>query len=552
MLGPVATRAQDADLPLQDEYLHFVNRIDILGLTGQALPTEIKPLPREQVNEWLGWVDPSLLGRRDRRAYQALQFWVCDTCRQTPREGGPLQSWRWLVPNGRDVLGYTGTQFRIYANPILGVAGGTERVSPQGGTAQSELLYINARGGHLRATLGKKLGIYTEVTDNQARYPHFIGQVFDSTRALVGESFVKPFGQGGFDFFNVRGYLTYSPVKPLRIKFGRDRAFWGQGWQSLTLSDHATDYLQLSFNLQLGKFQYFTQFAEFIDFIPNKPDAYGTFPRSYGAFHQLTFRPHRSVSLSFFESTIYATELANGRRGFELQYLNPVILYRSVEQAIGSPDNSLLGFQGKFNILRRVQLYGQMVVDDYNFGQRQNGSGWYGNKVGTQTGLHWLNAFGIETLDLQTEYNRVRPYTYSHFNPSSAYIHYGQPLAHPNGANLQEVVSLLRWQALPGLYVRVRYGWMQQGRDTSIYNYGADPRRSDQVVRTARPNSDFDNVVGQGFGYTQHRVQARISWQPTFWNLWLDLQGEYRLDNFGQQISLLAALRWNWHWREWR
>jgi len=40
-------------------------------------------------------------------------------------------------------------------------------------------------------------------------------------------------------------------------------------------------------------------------------------------------------------------------------------------------------------------------------------------KVGAQAGLKYINAFGLDHLDLQAEYNSIRPYTYS-FRDSSA------------------------------------------------------------------------------------------------------------------------------------
>ncbi|MEM7395381.1 MAG: VCBS repeat-containing protein, partial [Verrucomicrobiota bacterium] len=53
-----------------------------------------------------------------------------------------------------------------------------------------------------------------------------------------------------------------------------------------------------------------------------------------------------------------------------------------------------------------------------------NGKGEFSDvteSAGLQVSL-WRSRRGI-----QVEYNRVRPYTYSHFNPTASYSHYGQP-----------------------------------------------------------------------------------------------------------------------------
>ena len=48
-----------------------------------------------------------------------------------------------------------------------------------------------------------------------------------------------------------------------------------------------------------------------------------------------------------------------------------------------------------------------------------------------QLGAKYVDAFGINNLDLQLEMNRVRPFTHSHNDSISNYTHYNQPLAHP-------------------------------------------------------------------------------------------------------------------------
>ena len=57
--------------------------------------------------------------------------------------------------------------------------------------------------------------------------------------------------------------------------------------------------------------------------------------------------------------------------------------------------------------------------------------------MGIQLGAKYIDAFGIKNLDLQLEYNRVRPFTYSHRDSVANYTHYNQPLAHPLGANFR-------------------------------------------------------------------------------------------------------------------
>lgn len=54
---------------------------------------------------------------------------------------------------------------------------------------------------------------------------------------------------------------------------------------------------------------------------------------------------------------------------FELQYLNPVILYRAVEHFLDSPDNVILGTNVKWNPIKGISLYGQFVMDEFKLSE---------------------------------------------------------------------------------------------------------------------------------------------------------------------------------------
>ncbi|TAE50621.1 MAG: hypothetical protein EAZ89_11725, partial [Bacteroidetes bacterium] len=354
-------------------------------------------------------------------------------------------------------------------------------------------------------------------------------------------AFVKPFkNENAIDWLGSRAYVTFSPFREMRIKFGKDRAFWGNGYQSLLLSDYAADYLLLTVTTRVWKLEYVNHFTQMIDFIPGKSDRDGTYPRKYGAFHQLSFKPDKHISLGVFESVVYNPWLPNGQRGFELQYLNPLIFYRAAEQFIGSPDNALLGAHAKWNLLNHVQLYGQFLLDDFNFGFFRQDKGYWGNKTGWQAGIKYIDAFRIPTLDIQAEYNRVRPYTYQHFNTSSNYAHYGQYLGHAAGANLYSAHLILRYHPLAALNVFLSGTMLMKGLDQNGINYGGDIR----IPQVDRPD-DFGNSVGQGNPWNVRDLYGRVSWQLWKSDAWIEAEGRYRRENEVSSLSFQAGLRMN-------
>jgi hypothetical protein len=540
--GPARLHAQDGDLLLNDETYRLLERIDIQGRSAVPVPLEFKPLGREQVAEILQETDASGMDTRARAWLERARVHTDDDY-ATDYSRGYL---KYFYRNRRDLLHYASSPVSVYLNPQLYVSlGGDAASGTPGGASTTTTTYRNTRGASLRGNLFKKVGFYADIQDNQARYPSFIGQNITATNTIWGEQWYKLFGSGGYDFLSGRGYLTYSPFKNLRLKFGRDRAFVGNGYQSLLLSDNATDYLLFNIALRFNKFEYICHYTQFIDYIVNKPDAYGDYPRKWGAFHQLLYRPVPQVSIALFESTIYASQNPNGKRGFELQYLNPLMFYRSAEQYIGSPDNALLGMNVRVNFLKRFQTYAQLAIDDYNIGEALGDKpGWWGNKIGWQAGLKYIDVLGIETLDLQLEANRVRPYTYGHYNASAAYTHYNQYLAHGWGANLQDVRLVAFYQPLPGLMVEASYTRTWKGLDTKpTDNFGGNPLITNNTKNNGQPDPSYNNVVGQGSPLNLNAFHARISWQ--FWklNAFIEAEGWLRSDSQLNSTAVAVNLR---------
>jgi hypothetical protein len=179
---------------------------------------------------------------------------------------------------------------------------------------------------------------------------------------------------------------------------------------------------------------------------------------------------------------------------FELQYLNPIILYRTVEGWIGSPDNVLLGLSFRQDIKRSFSVYGQFILDDVSLSEIFDGHlDWWGNKFGYQLGGKYINAFGINMLDLQVEWNSVRPYTYSHVDYKANYSNYKQTLAHPLGGNFNEFIISGRYQATKRLLLKSSINLMMTGEDIDSVSYGRNV-----IFSNAYRQGDYGNYIGQG------------------------------------------------------
>jgi hypothetical protein len=266
--------------------------------------------------------------------------------------------------------------------------------------------------------------------------------------------------------------------------------------------------------------------------------------KKYAAMHHLDIGITKWLNIGLFESIVFGQ-----RNRFEFGYLNPVMFYRSAEQQNGSPDNAILGVDAKANLLKKFQLYGQLVLDDFKLNELRKK--WWGNKYGFQLGAKYVDAFGIANLDLQGEWNRVRPFMYSHNDSVANYTNYNQPLAHPVGANFNELIGIVRYQPIPRLTVHAKAIYYKQGKDIGAANYGSN------VFLPNKPpyrTIDYGFEVGSGnlnkIGYASFLVSYEV--KP---NLFLEANAVHRSQaapsiSTANTTVISAGIRWNMHRRE--
>ncbi len=355
--------------------------------------------------------------------------------------------------------------------------------------------FANQRGIRIRGGVDERIYFSTEILESQARFPAYVRDYTKYHRALPGNGLYKTYTssvldiENGVDYLNAQGYVGFRIIPHIHAQFGHGRHFIGQGYRSLLLSDFSNNYFYLKLLTRVGRFTYQNIFAELASSSANGIGGDNLVPKKYMAAHYLGVDVSNTVHIGLFESVIY-----NRSKQFELQYLNPVILYRSVEHLTGSPDNVLVGMQADWRFLKKFQLYGQFILDEFKFKEIfLDNQGWWANKYGFQTGLKAIDVAGVDHLDIQVEYNQVRPYTYQHFDSLSNYTHYNMPLAHPLGANFKEWVFRARYQPAKKWVLEGRLIKATTGRDEKGLNYGSDILRN----YTSRIG-DYMNTTGQG------------------------------------------------------
>ena len=357
----------------------------------------------------------------------------------------------------------------IYANPILNYTIYNDLETKKAGNESA----IGANlGFHYNKRISGEISYFSGNT-------LFVGD-FDSitkqNHIIPGYGYAYKTGDS-YCYQNLSFNLAYAPTENFRIEAGKGNTFFGDGYRSLLLSENSNSYPFLKLTTKIWRLKYVNLFANFKDVRfsdGNKTE----FVNKYSSFHYLSWNATKRINFSFFEAIMWESSDTTENRGFDVNYINPAILYRPVEFSLNSPDNALMGFNLSVKLFKKQVFYGQLLLDDFIMGEVKNDIlhtftkdstmkyGSWMNKQSFQLGLKSFDIFHIKNLTLQTEYNLVRPYTYSHKHIHESYSNYSQSLAHPLGANFWESVTLLKYNQ-KRFFLQAKFSYCVIGMDST-------------------------------------------------------------------------------------
>ncbi|HEY4651142.1 MAG TPA: hypothetical protein VIG72_06995 [Pontibacter sp.] len=542
LTGGSALQAQDTYVPYDPDIYRLIDRYQILygnqpvNNETPSLHPAVRPFGRKDVAQL---AEISARNAQSRADQFNIQYLLNDNWNYTDQEDNTSERpiLNTFYRNRTDLYHHEGRDFTVRINPVLHVEFGKDNQS-------DGISYTNTRGVQIEGMIDNRLSFYTFIAETQAKFPEYVVRRFEQENVVPHEGWWKRFKGDGFDFLNARGYLNYSLTKHVEIQLGHDRHFIGNGYRSLILSDYAPPAFFLKLNTQVWRIHYMNLFQELTAKYRRLSEDV-LFDKKYMAFHRLGVQVTDNFDIGISETVIFGRR--KGR--FELQYLNPIIFYRSVEQAIGSEDNVTLNADFRWNIRNRVQLYGQLMLDEFLLNEVKAGNGWWANKQAGQLGAKYINALGVDNLDLQGEVNIIRPYTYQHLDNYRNLQHFNQPLAHPTGANLYELIGVVRYQPLPRLNLTGKAIYTKYGQDeysaTDTINWGGNPN----LPYSKRPG-DYGHKIAQGNTTNQLHLDLTASFQLRH-NVFVDLKQilrrtDAKINTMDLNTAYTSfALRWN-------
>jgi hypothetical protein len=380
-------------------------------------------------------------------------------------------------------------------NPILDLQVG------KASQTNANYTYVNTRALNFRGGIGEQINFTTTVFESQGRFADYYNRYAESLRPaggnpaiIPGMGIAKDFKTDAYDFPLAEANITFSPSKHFDMQLGYGRNFIGDGYRSILESDGASPYPYFKINTNFWKIKYTNTYMWLKDVRP-EVTLERTYATKFMANHYLSWNLSNKLNIGLFESVIWTN---SNDRGFDINFVNPIIFYRSVEFASSARSgNAVLGLTYKYKWNNQINAYGQFILDEFSLGDVKERDNSWKNKFGYQLGVKYYNAFHVENLLLQLEYNHVRPYVYSHSNPITNYAHNNQSIGHQWGGNFKEFLAIARYHK--GRYfgdAKFTIGTRGLDFDTvdDSYNYGGN------IYKDYDENRPFDSGVKVGQG----------------------------------------------------
>ena len=330
--------------------------------------------------------------------------------------------------------------------------------------------------------------------------------------------------------------LKFNFNKFITADLGKGKHFIGDGYRSLFLSNEHSPYPYLKLTTEFGRVKYYNLYTTFLDMQNPTRDR-----KKHASIHFLDFQLTKNINIGVFEGVLWQVKDENYNRGYDVEYLNPIIFYRPVEFSKHSPDNVLMG--ANFNVkLKITTLYGQILLDDLNISRQKDRDeefavGFFQNKFAYQLGVKTT----FKSLNFLLEYNQAQPYTYAHKEPMQSYTHMNQALAHPLGANFKEVIAIAdyskgKWKLSTKLTL------VKVGMDSVHTHYGQNIFASDFDAQGDGGEYSYGNFNGQGVATQIQTLHTEVVYSLKWFDVFGSVFYKKKKSDLVDQNSLWYSL----------
>jgi hypothetical protein len=411
----------------------------------------------------------------DKKKHTSI-FPVIETSEYTIKGRGYLNSTNALNETGK-------RQYSLNAYPLIALGFGLDAHNQNG----TNLVLTNGLGAAVDFTAGKFL-----VSGKFLPYASKGGFIRDSIYEAVNYDLGagRSIFENGFQLSEL--LIAYRPNRFFTFIGGHGKNSFGEGYRSLILSDNAMPNPFFKIETSFANVKYVNLYQMWKDNTIDPSDK-SLDKKKFAAMHYISWNITKSFNLSVFETVIWQANDTLINRGFDPNYINPIVFYRPVEYGNGSADNVLLGANLNYKFNEHHSIYTQIIFDDFLLKELRARSRWWANKYGFQIGYKSRDFLDYENLYFQTEFNMVRPFTFSHKNSGQSYGNLNASVTHPVGASFFEVLNILSYQPKKIRYTN-KLTYTAYGVDSSNVSYGQNI-----FISYSNRVGQYDHLVMQGF-----------------------------------------------------
>lgn len=253
------------------------------------------------------------------------------------------------------------------------------------------------------------------------------------------------------------GYIAHRISPSIQCRAGKFSRHWGHGWRSVWWDQAAAPMPQISLELDAGKVRYLHVIGTTRHWKEGSPPdlpgwdvdqwapwRFADKTRAWLAAHSVSADLGRGFQGTLFGAITWLPNDSGYTHRFETAYAIPFVAFRPTEYRLGSADNALIGLEGAWQSPNRNWLVSsQWMLDEWVSSEVFGGRGWWANKWASVQTLRWHK----DKVQVWAERCAVRPYTYSHAAPETAWTNDRSPIAHPHGSNFIEwrMHGILEW-----------------------------------------------------------------------------------------------------------
>jgi hypothetical protein len=302
--------------------------------------------------------------------------------------------------------------------------------------------YESIRGG-MTARPSEAITLYTDIIldEKLAKDPNYTGKKWRGLAGEIANGFIN-YKRGRFDF-----------------TFGRFVSNWGSENGSLVLASTARAMDGVAYRFRWGFLSYAYQLGQ-LDRLETG-DSLAPYENRYFAGHRLDLNIFENLKIGFFETVIYG----GVGRTFDLAYLNPLMIYHTVQLNEGIDDNTFIGCDFSYFLNDRYKFYGQLLIDDYQI-EKEKDSDKEPNEIGYQLGIKAIDIFKGGVVDL--EYRRITNRTYNQEHLRNRYLNRGVLLGDTLGPDADCLtLRVAKWF---GAFDRLQFSVSYQRRGEGRYN----------------------------------------------------------------------------------